>query len=294
MPSYTTTGFQPNETQPSANNPLGNPTYPGFTSSNGPNWVDFLTTTYNATLIETANLAYGGAVVDERIIGQYQPTVLSMRQQVEEEFLPIYADGSEGSFAWESDNTLFVAFLGINDVGLAYGQDNASDILTADLAVYASLVDTLYASGARNFLFLNVPPVDRSPLTAAQGADAQAIEKTTIAAWNANVSSLAANLSAAYSDATAFVYDTHELFETVLDDPAAYPQTAAYVNTTDYCELYENGTASWYTKDARCGPSVDEYFWLNSLHPTFRVHNATAAGIVEMLTSSWKGKGWGF
>ena len=92
------------------------------------------------------------------------------------------------------------------------------------------------------------------------------------------------NLSATYDDATVFVFDTHALFETVLDNPAAYPETAAYVNTTDYCTWYENGTADWYSEDPRCGASVDEYFWLNSLHPTFRVHNATAAAIVEMLS----------
>lgn len=230
------------------------------------------------------NLAYGGAVVDERLIAQYLPTVLSMRNQVEEEFLPLYADGEQGTFEWQSDNTLFASFLGINDVGNAYQASNASDIFAADFATYASLVDTLYHSGARNFLFLNVPPVDRSPLTVGQGAAAQALEKTTIDTWNANVSAMASNLSATYTDATVFVFDTHELFEAVLDDPQSYPQTAPYLNTTDYCFWYENGTSSWYTEDPRCGPSVDEYFWLNSLHPTFRVHNATAAEIAGLLS----------
>lgn len=84
--------------QPSPDNPLGNPPYPGYTASNGPNWVDFLTTTYNATIVETVNLAYGGAVVDDRLIAQYLPTVLSLRNQVEDEFLPLYADGVQDTF----------------------------------------------------------------------------------------------------------------------------------------------------------------------------------------------------
>ena len=61
--SYTTTGFNYTMAQPSRANPLGNPDYPGYTASNGPNWVDFLTTTYNETFLETINLAYGGATV---------------------------------------------------------------------------------------------------------------------------------------------------------------------------------------------------------------------------------------
>ena len=284
--SYTTTGFDPNGTQPSASNPFGNPPYPGYTSANGPNWVDFLTTTYNTTTLQTLNLAYGGAVIDERLIAQYLPTVLSMRNQVEDEFLPLYADGAQGTFTWESDNTLFASFLGINDIGNAYYQANASDIFAADFETYASLVDTLYQSGARNFLFLNVPPVDRSPLTVSQGEWSITNEAAAIAAFNANISALASNLSSTYADASVFLFDTHALFTAVLDDPSVYPQTAAYTNTTDYCEYYENGTETWYTDDERCeSGSVDEYFWLNSLHPTFRVHNATAEAIAEQLSA---------
>ena len=37
--SYTTTGFNDTLAQPSRANPLGNPAYPGYTASNGPNWV---------------------------------------------------------------------------------------------------------------------------------------------------------------------------------------------------------------------------------------------------------------
>ena len=62
--SYTSTGFSLQGAGPSAANPMGNPDYPGFTSSNGPNWIDFLTTTYNATFVKTINLAVGGATVD--------------------------------------------------------------------------------------------------------------------------------------------------------------------------------------------------------------------------------------
>jgi len=45
-----------------------------------------------------------------------------------------------------------------------------------------------------------------------------------------------------------------------------------------------SGTPTWYTKDASCDYPVNEYLWLNDLHPTFPVHNATAASIVELLS----------
>jgi phospholipase/lecithinase/hemolysin len=281
--SYTTTGFNDTLAQPSEANPLGNPAYPGYTATNGPNWVDFLTTTYNQTFIETINLAYGGATVDSALVTPYLPTVLSLKEQIEDEYLPVYSD-HPSFFDWQADDTLFAIFIGINDVGNAYGESNATAVLSLVIKEYASLVDVLYKSGARNFLFLNVPPVDRSPLTVAQGAAAAALEHTTIAAYNANVTALARNLSSTYRDAFTSVFDTNAAFTQVLNNPASHPETAPYKNTTDYCVAYENGTPSWYTFYQNCSIPVDEYFWLNSLHPTFRMMNVTAQEIVQQLS----------
>ena len=229
----------PNETQPSPSNPLGNPPYPGYTSSNGPNWVDFLTVEYNASLLQTVNLAYGGATVDANLVAQYLPTVLDFNQQVNEEFIPYYA-GSNRSVDWSSDDTLFAYFFGINDVGNSYAPGKNTSALNAQIfAEYASLVDQTYQAGARSFLFLNVPPVNRSPLTIAEGVSAETAEFADIEAFNAGVTAIAANLSATYSDATVFEFDTNALFTDVLGDVDLYPQTSGYQNVTTYCPAYE-------------------------------------------------------
>ena len=91
----------------------------------GPNWVEFLTTTYNATYVQTYNLAYGGATVDSALVKPYLPTVLSLKQQIQDEYLPTY--GSKPAFApWSSKDSLFSIFIGINDVGNSYSAQNAS------------------------------------------------------------------------------------------------------------------------------------------------------------------------
>ena len=279
--SYSTTGFNDTGAQPSIANPLGNPAYPGYTATNGPNWVDFLTTTYNKTFVETVNLAYGGATVDSALVTPYLPTVLSVKQQVNDEFVPVYANKTV--IPWASYDSLFGIFIGINDVGNSYSSQNAS-LNTIIFNEFSGLVDELYQTGARNFLFLNVPPVNRAPLTSAQGASVQALEAADIKDWNKRLIQLGNNLTNIYSDATVFQFDTNKIFAQVLDDPCSHPQTCPYKNTTDYCVAYENGTPSWYTFNATCGVPVDEYFWLNSLHPTFRMHNATAEAIAEELS----------
>jgi phospholipase/lecithinase/hemolysin len=46
-----------------------------------------------------------------------------------------------------------------------------------------------------------------------------------------------------------------------------------------------SGTPDWYTFDQKCAYPVNEYMWLNSLHPTFPTHNATAWDIVAFLNA---------
>ena len=235
--SYTTTGFNVSGTQPTPTNPLGNPTYPGYTSSNGPNWVDFLTVKYNASTLLTYNLAYGGATIDSALVAPYLPTVSSVAEQIENEWFPAYgADSPKAS--WSSDDSLFAIFDGINDVGNSYWK-NSTALNNGIFAVYRGLVDELYQAGARNFAFLNVPPVDRSPLTTANSVADQTLERDDIADWNNALKKMAESLKDDYRDVNVFTIDTNKIFTQVLNKPSSYPQTASYKNTTAYCVAYE-------------------------------------------------------
>ncbi|EME81427.1 carbohydrate esterase family 16 protein [Pseudocercospora fijiensis CIRAD86] len=285
--SYTATGFNVSGAQPCVDNPLGNPPFPGHTSSNGPNWVDYLTLDYNATYLQTVNLAYGGATVDSALVTPYLPTVLSVKQQIQDEYQKTYAN-HPATFAWKAKNTLFAIWIGINDVGNAYAWSNSSQVYPKIWSTYSSLVEELYTSGARNFLFINVPPVNRSPLTMAQPYQSQTQERKDIEAWNANLTTMVNDLHKKHKDTTVFPFDAYKLFGQVLDDPCSFDKTYPYKNTTSYCEAYANGTPDWYTYNATCGISVDQYFWLNSLHPTFRMHDLLAQQIGDVLNNSGK------
>jgi GDSL-like Lipase/Acylhydrolase len=116
--SYTQTGFVSNGTLPAIGNPLGNPPYPGFTATGGENWIDYLTTTYNNSLVFTYNYAYGGATIDASLVTPYLPTVLSLTDQVNE-----FLNGTSTKPAatqWKSSDTLFSVWIGINDIGNSY------------------------------------------------------------------------------------------------------------------------------------------------------------------------------
>ena len=104
---------------------MGNPAYPGLTSSDGPNYIDFITTTYNQSYIQAYNFGYGGAVVNDSVVPDgFGPTVKNFVDQVEREFLPTYVNNNE--VAWDSSNTLFSIFFGINDVTNSWSMDDDS------------------------------------------------------------------------------------------------------------------------------------------------------------------------
>lgn len=44
-----------------------------------------------------------------------------------------------------------------------------------------------------------------------------------------------------------------------------------------------SGTPAWDTFLPECNVPVDEYFWLNSLHPTHKVHKEVARRLVKQL-----------
>lgn len=237
--SYTQTGFDPKSTQPSSTNPFGNPPWPGWTSSNGPNWVGFLTATYNKTKIQTYNLAYGGATVDSALVAPFEPTVLSLKNQVQDQFVPIY--GSHPATApWKDSDSLFAFWIGINDVGNSWWLSNATELYDQIFTVYDGLLESIYATGARNFLFLSVPPVNLAPLTLANGDYAIENEGKMIESWNTKLKNLTTAFSNRHNDTpTIFIHDTHTLFTDVIKDPKVYEQTAGLKNTTGYCTAYE-------------------------------------------------------
>jgi hypothetical protein len=122
--SYTQTGFVTNGTLPAVGNPLGNPPYPGFTATGGENWIDYVTTTYNTSLVLTYNYAYGGATIDAALV-KTNPGILSLTDQVNE-FLS--GPGTKPAVTpWTSSDALFSVWIGVNDIGNSFylGGDRA-------------------------------------------------------------------------------------------------------------------------------------------------------------------------
>ncbi|KAK5626307.1 hypothetical protein RRF57_002022 [Xylaria bambusicola] len=278
-------GFDYTSTQPSAVNPLGNPTYPGWTSSNGPNWVGYLTFKYNASSLLTYNLAYGGATVDSNLVAPYDVSVKSLKDQVELEFIPGYT-GNSAKATWTGDNSIFAVWIGINDIGNSYykGADETKVLNAQIFDAISDLIDQIYEAGGRNYVLINVPPLERTPLIVPQGDWAVSTSQADVASWNQLVLDFADTLEGK-GDTNVWVYDSNKSFGEVIGDPLSHAETSRLKNTTDYCVAYQNGTPAQDTLDASCGVPVNEYFWLNNLHPTSAIHEVVAKGVADLLAA---------
>ncbi|KAJ3979757.1 hypothetical protein F5890DRAFT_1633195, partial [Lentinula detonsa] len=263
--SYTQTGFVTNDTLPAPGNPLGNPVYPGYTATGGANWLDFDATTYNNSLVLTYNYAYGGATIDSSLVAPFEPTVLSVTDQVNE-FLDTAAS-KPASTPWTSANSLFSIWIGINDLGNSYYlSDNRTSFDTTLLNAEFALVQKLVSYcdvGARNFLFLNVPPTDRSPLMLSQSTEAQAMLKANIIDFNSQLVEFIDDFKASNAGVTTFLWDANTAFTTILNDPTAY----GFIDAVSY------------------GTDLG-YFWINTLHTTSPANVYWAEGVADVLSGS--------
>lgn len=274
--SYTTDGFN---ISAGVDSPV-----PNFTSANGPIWVQYLSEKYNLGNIKVFNLASGGATIDAALVPPFQPTVLSIVDQVSQfkTFLSEKPAGAE----WDSSNSLFAIWVGINDVGNSAGWTNITrpDFYTTLMDRLTTQLDELHSLGARSFLFLTVPPTDRAPLSLVQGPQASAFLKALNAQYNTELQTAATNFQRKNAQAIedVIIFDTQPVFNTLLDNADAL----GYVNVTGFCEAYQNGIGGFGSDTQVEGcPPVASYFWLNTLHPLFTVHDALARAISTRLSS---------
>ncbi|PHZ17140.1 uncharacterized protein RHIMIDRAFT_196571 [Rhizopus microsporus ATCC 52813] len=63
-----------------------------------------------------------------------------------------------------SHSTLNSIWVGINDIGLTYGWRNTGQVDATIMQQYKSLIVSLIANGETQFMLMNVPPIERSPM----------------------------------------------------------------------------------------------------------------------------------
>ncbi|MCJ1444531.1 MAG: hypothetical protein MMC23_005033 [Stictis urceolatum] len=257
--SYTAIGFDINGTQPNQANPVGNPPVPGAgqqdgTTSLGPNYIHYLTLQYNTTETYTFDFAQSGATVSNDITPVGIP---AFKDQVPTFYEPKYSSKPADIAPWTSDNAFFTVFFGINDIENNYRTNNISTLIPETQQVYFSLVQNLYDTGARKFVFINVPPLDKSPRVMPENPPLWSQWQQT---WNSQLATNAQSFAASHTDAQAVVYDFATFFEGVLDNPTAQGfQDATCIGNGGPTCIWADSFHPGYTMDSK---------WANDMIPT--------------------------
>jgi len=183
--------------------------------------------------------AIGGATISRQDIG--------IGQQIQHNFLS--TAGQHPAWApWNEADTLFVTWIGINDCAYLRTKMQTEQLL----GTLFKNQEKLYQSGARNFLFIEVPPMDKSP--AAMSGDG-----SVVMTWNEVLRMEINKFSNSYTGITTLLFPAWSVFNMVLRNPLAY----------DFTE-----------EDARkAGGGI----WIDSIHPTSKMHAVIAREITAFL-----------
>jgi GDSL-like Lipase/Acylhydrolase/FG-GAP-like repeat len=122
-----------------------------------------------------------------------------------------------------SGNTLYVFWGGANDIT---NQQNPGDVVpaaTAAAQVIEGQIRSLINAGAKNIAWLNMPPFNRIPTGATNGALSNAYGQGSTA-FNSQQAASIANLRNQYASRGVLItsVDMYSLFSSVLNSPAAY------------------------------------------------------------------------
>ncbi|EJD44375.1 hypothetical protein AURDEDRAFT_104001 [Auricularia subglabra TFB-10046 SS5] len=263
--SYTTTGFNYTLDQPNDANPIGNPALPGNSNcGRRPSWTYLNTVKYNTTQLYTYNFAYGGATIDRAIVPPSSATILTVGEQLNQFQNGYTGDAPLNQVPWTGANSLFSTFIGINDIGRSYLQDtNHSALHDRLMASYTAAMQRIYDFGGRNFLFLNVPPTDRSPTIMSRGAADAAKYKSAVLDYNAKLDVLVTSFKESHSDVSTWLVDTHAAITKLLDDPTQYG-----------------------FRDATTYGSAEDLIWCNNYHISPAVHDYLAQEVQAALNGT--------
>ncbi|KAI0748136.1 hypothetical protein C8Q80DRAFT_1270577 [Daedaleopsis nitida] len=208
-----------------------------------PNWVGYLITEYSPyTRLLVYNYAIGG------------DTVSGVRKQVQVNFLPRV--GEKPSWApWSAQDSLFVTWIGINDCG--HRDINSVPSTVDELFVEQ---EALYNVGARNFLFIDVPPIHRTPVGLAF-SNHDPDFRQVYDVWNVTLRDRIARFAQAHPDVTTLFFSSWDTFTRVLNDPVAHGFAPEHVS--------------------RSGGDI----WVDNLHPSTKMHDWIAHDLSKFLSA---------
>ncbi|KAF9793247.1 hypothetical protein BJ322DRAFT_1033711 [Thelephora terrestris] len=162
-------------------------------------WVECVLGNYSRKESPTSrvlNFVSPGATVEDDLHSQF----LSLKRTLREAPL-------------DGERTAYFFYLGINDCG----RTHSDDLEPIVEAIFDTMHDLYTKFSAKNFVLIDVPPIDRSPGAVESGSVEDMEER--VQTWNELLQTQANDFAKGSSNATVFMFSSHHVLSEVLDEP---------------------------------------------------------------------------
>jgi phospholipase/lecithinase/hemolysin len=228
-------------------NPAGTNYYMGR-FSNGPLWVEYLSTNLGFSYNPSNNFAVAGSTSSNLLI---QVTGVPVSSNLRSALFTIESGGND--FIENVD-------LGSNDVAWAAVISNAVVNVT-------NTVGILYADGAREFLVGNLLYLSQTPFFDGFTPDEDAYADSKEALYNSQLASALTNLMQQAPGLRVYLADFNQQHTSIMTSPDAYGFTVSSIGALQDTNLSDKSFT---------GPGADYVYW-DSIHPTTKGHALLAA-----------------
>ncbi|KAG6908643.1 hypothetical protein DXG01_003821 [Tephrocybe rancida] len=216
--------------------------------------------------------------------------------------LPLYlSEKHNGSLKLDAKETIYSLWIGTNDLGvnsLVSGSNSANIVEVATCMV--NWVKVLYESGARNFLFQNMVPLELTPIYSAESypnrywsAERNTTQWSNVMAelalsGNALTELMLTALAPSLKDAHIALFDSHALFTDMYYNPKVYLNGTVPANVTGAisscvfdlnADLSGTGDCTMVTDKK----AQDSYLWYDELHPSEQADRIVAREVSAVI-----------
>ncbi|KAF3000062.1 hypothetical protein E8E13_000952 [Curvularia kusanoi] len=251
------------------------------TASGGPIWTQYLTDCGvkpglidpRECSVQLWDFAYAGANTDTVLTPLHWPHTVSLARQVKQ--FEDYGDAALQRMLNRRE-ALVAVWIGINDINdlakLRGKNATFTPLYEQLVTAQEKLWSRIYDLGYKNFLLLNLPPLDRGP-------GSPPVNRTLVQTYNSVLNRHASSFQRTHRDAKILLFDANAVLDRVFDDAAAY----GFTNTTSFCSGYNQPDILTDPEKYGCGRGLSTYLWFNSGHLTSRVHEILSDELEKWL-----------
>jgi len=219
------------------------------------------------------SIAHSGAVCSNALTYRIYPDIVTNE-------IPEYL-AAKNSLGYAPAETIFTIWIGTNDMGVLVTGSGAPGVTYKNTTECATgWLETLYQNGARNFIFMNMVPLDHAPQYTSN-ATAVSFLRQNVANGNEYAKFLLRDYAFRLPDTHIALFDSNRLFQDIIDNP-----NSGALNGT----MPPNVTGNIVGDCPQCSLSDrDSWMWQDGIHPSEQMDRLVARSM--NLTMSGVGGG---